>query len=435
MDKNSILAALQDWNFWKKDMSSGIVREQYLSRLKSISETGYIVAITGARRAGKSIIMRQLAKRAINSGLKPESTLFINFEDPRLPELDAKGLQEIYEIYLEFLNPREKPYIFLDEVHEVKGWEKWVRTMHELGKANIIISGSNAHLLSEELATLLTGRHLDIVVFPLSFAEFLNFGNIEVTDNADMIAKRMELKRQLRQYMEFGSFPDVVLRTEKNEILREYFEDVINKDLIRRYRLKKGEKITALAKYYLSNIGCPVSFNSIEKFLGVSSDTINKFSGYLENAYLLAFVKRFSFKVKEQETSQRKVYSIDTGLANALGFRFSENIGKLAENIVFVELNRRISGDSNKSVYYWKDAQQREVDFVIKERLNAAQLVQVCWDISKPETKKREIDALILASDELRCADLLIITEDYGNEEIHGNKKIKFMPLWMWLLK
>ncbi|MEK7172658.1 MAG: AAA family ATPase, partial [Patescibacteria group bacterium] len=166
IDKNGLLAVLNDWNFWQKDLPVGVKRDDYLTKAKSFLKEGQVLVITGARRSGKSFIMRQLIKELINSGTAPQETLMINFEDPRLPKLDVTALQEIYEIYLETLNPKVKPYIFLDEIQEVEDWEKWVRTMHELDKAHLIISGSNAKLLSQELATLLTGRHLDIEVSP-----------------------------------------------------------------------------------------------------------------------------------------------------------------------------------------------------------------------------------------------------------------------------
>lgn len=434
MDKNEILRILEDWNFWKKGLDTGIPRVFYLEKLKKMLSTEQVIAITGARRSGKSFIMRQLARELIKKGVDKNQILIVNFEDPRFVELNTELLQQIYETYLEFLNPKDKPYIFLDEIQEIQEWEKWVRTMHELKKATIILSGSNAKLLSRELATLLTGRHLDITVFPLSFKEFLGFNNLQIRDELDLVSKRIEIKNLLRNYFEFGSFPEVVLRKETKEILLTYFEDILNKDLIKRYKIRKSEKLKSLLKFYLSNTSSLITFSSIEKSLEISADTIEKFSNYFETAYLTFFLKRFSFKVKEQEKSPRKVYAIDTGLANIIGFRFSQNLGKLAENLVFLELKRRKLINPYLEFYYWKDERHREVDFVVKKGSKVKQLIQVTSAASKEEVDEREINVLVKASKELKCNNLFIITSDYeGKEKVKG-KKIQFIPLWKWLL-
>jgi len=434
MDKNEIFKILEDWNFWKNDLETGITRPFYLDRLKRFSATNQILVIKGARRSGKSFIMRQLARELVSAGTDKKNILMVNFEDPRFTELNTETLQQIYETYLEFLNPKGITFVFLDEVQEVKEWEKWVRTLHELRKAQIIVSGSNAKLLSRELATLLTGRHLDITTFPLSFKEYLVFNNLSVKDKLDVISKEIEIKGLLRKYIEFGSFPEVVLSGEKKEILLSYFEDVLDKDLIRRFKIRKPEKLKSLAKFYLSNVSSLITFSSIEKFLGASVDTLEKFSGYLETAYLLFFLKRFSFKVREQEKSPRKVYAIDTGLVNTIGFRFSENVGRLVEDIVFLELKRKQAVNPDLELYYWKDQHHREVDFIVKDGLKVKQLIQVCWNPTQKETKSREIRALLKAMVEFNLKEALVITEDYEAEEKIKTKQINFLPLWKWLL-
>ena len=435
MNKNEIIEILQDWNFWKKDLEAGIKRPVYLNKLKSFLKTGQVVTITGARRVGKSFLMRQLIRSLISQGVNRSNILMVNFEDPRFTELDAKTLQRIYEVYLEFLSPKGEVFIFLDEVQEISEWEKWVRTMHELNKAKLVISGSNAKLLDKELSTLLTGRHIDLVVFPLSFKEYLAFNRVDLKDRLDFVSKRVEIEGFFRKYLEWGSFPEVVLLSnERKQMLLHYFEDIINKDLIRRYRIRKSDRLNSLAKFYLTNISSSITFNSLEKFLNISADTVEKFSRYLEDAYLLFFLKRFSFKVKEQEKSPRKVYAIDTGLANTIGFRFSQNLGRLAENIIFLELVRRKVLEKNDlELYYWKDAQHREVDFVVKEGLRVTQVLQVCWEINRPETKTREIKALLKAMEELRLNEGLVITQDLEKEENVRGKKIRYVPLWKWL--
>lgn len=430
MDKNEILTILEDWNFWRKELDTGIERPSYLQKLKNFFPTEQVVVITGARRSGKSFLMRQFAKALTNNGVKKNEILIVNFEDPRFVELDARLLQKIYEVYLETLHPEARPYVFLDEVQEVQDWEKWVRTTQELKKTHVILSGSNARLLSQELSTLLTGRHRDLTVFPLSFKEFLKFNNLVVEDSLDLTSQRVEIRALLNQYLEFGGFPEVVLEGEKKEILLTYFDDILSKDLVRRYRVRKAEKLKTLAKFYLTNISSPTTFNSTRKFLELSADTVEKFSGYLSSAYLTFFLKRFSFKVKEQERSPRKVYAIDPGLANAVGFRFSQNWGHLAENIVFLELERRKAADPSLETFYWKDVRQREVDFLVKRDLKTEQLIQVCWELTQPETKNRELQGLRKAMKELGIRKGLVITE--GEEMEEG--AIRFVPLWKWLL-
>ena len=178
MKHSDIIEILQDWNFWEKEQAIGVKRTAYLQTMKKFTGSGQVLTITGARRSGKSFLIKQLAKYLIDTGVKKENILIINFEDLRWPKIDALRLQKIYEAYIEEFLPVGIVYIFLDEIQEVKNWEKWVRTTHELDKAKIIISGSNSNLLNSDLSTLLTGRHLDIIVYPLSFTEFLSFNKV-----------------------------------------------------------------------------------------------------------------------------------------------------------------------------------------------------------------------------------------------------------------
>ncbi|RKY44457.1 MAG: hypothetical protein DRP81_05465 [Candidatus Omnitrophota bacterium] len=220
----------------------------------------------------------------------------------------------------------------------------------------------------------------------------------------------------------------------KNQILLNYFEDILNKDIIKRFKIRKIEQLNNLAEFYLSNISSLVTFSSLENSLKFSADTIEKFSGYLEDAYILFFLKRFSFKIKEQQKSPRKVYAVDTGLANTIGFRFTQNLGRLAENLVFLELKRKEILQPQLELYYWKDVHHREVDFLIKKSLRVEELIQVCWDVTESRTKNREIRTLLKAMDEFRLKRGLVITEDFELEEDFNGKKIKYTPLWKWFL-
>ncbi|MBI1869937.1 MAG: ATP-binding protein [Chlamydiae bacterium] len=435
MKKEEIIAILKDWNFWEKDLSCGVRRPVYLENLERLYKTNQVIVITGPRRAGKSFLMRQLARDLFGDDafLKKEG-LFINFEDPRWPKFDAKFLQKIYETYLEFLAPSGKPTLFLDEIQEVQDWEKWVLSMHELEKARIVLSGSNAKLLGKELSTLLTGRHVNLTVFPLSFQEKMQFRGISFPDPILAVSKKVELAALLRETLEFGSFPQVVLSGEKQQILLAYFDDIVSKDLVRRFQVRKTEKLKALARLCFSNVASGMTFNSMGHSLDLSPDTVEKFSNYFEEVYLFTFLKRFSFKAKEQEKSPRKIYPVDVGLANAVGFRSSSNQGRLLECLVFQELCRRRAQNSNMDLYYWKDDQHREIDFVVKEGLHIHELIQVSWNLDQAQTKKREVSSLLKGMDALKMKEGVVITEEFEGQETLDGKTIHYKPVLKWLL-
>jgi len=434
MEKEEILKILEDWNFWKKELETGVKRSSYLEKLNRLLLNEQIIVITGARRSGKSFIMRQLAKDLMKKGVDKTQILMINFEDPRFTRLNVSLLQKIYETYLEFLSPQGRPYIFLDEIQEVAKWEKWVLTMQELKKAQIILSGSNAKLLSREFSSLLSGRHLDLIVSPLSFREFLEFKNLKIKDKLDIVSHEIKIKSFLQDYWENGSFPEAVLKENKKEILLTYFNDLLEKDLIKRYKIRKGEKLKEVVKFYFSNNSSLITFNSLEKSLGISADTIEKFSGYLENIYFIFFVKRFSFKVKEQEKSPRKVYGIDSGLVNTVGFKFSQNLGRTAENIVFLKFLREKDQNPDLEIFYWKDKQHREVDFLLKEGKTIKSIYQTCWDLTDPKTKNREVKSLLKAMKELKLKEGFILNKDFAGEAEERGMKIIYLPLWKFLL-
>ncbi len=435
MNKETILEILYDWNFWQKELEVGKERLSYLQRYERHKGINIVTALVGVRRSGKSYLMRQIIKMLLSQGERKENILMVNFEDQRFPEFYLELLEEVYQTYCQHLQPKKPPLIFLDEIHNVPQWERWVRTMHELGKAKIVISGSSSKLLAGELATVLTGRHLDIVVFPLSFQEFLQFNGLNITNLLERSGKKAEIQRQWSEYCEWGGFPEVVISSQKKELLLTYFDDIITKDIEKRYLLKKSEKLRSLARFYLTNFSNPTTFNSLTSMLDTTVPTIEKYSSYLEEAHLIFFIKRFSYKVREQEKSPRKVYAIDTGLAKAVGFKLTDNFGNLAENIVAVELRRRALEHRDREIYYWKSRRQEEVDFLIKEGLAYKQLIQVCWNLEQEKTKKREITALLKASEELGCPNLLIITEDKDEQEVVENKTITYLPLWKWLIE
>src|SRR3989344_1013372 len=433
MEKSEILNVLNDWNFWKEEIDAGIRREIIVKRIEEMSKANEIVVITGIRRCGKSTSLLQFCKDLIDSGTKKEDILIVNFEDPRLNNLNLDLLNKIYEIYLTELNPSKKHHVILDEVQLIDGWEKFARFLHENKKVNVFVTGSSSKLLSSEYSTVLAGRHLDLEIKPLSFKEYLFFKKIEIKNDLDISQKRHEIKRAFANYLKEGGFPKVTLENnekDKRDLLEVYFRDIIIKDIVQRYNIKDVNKLNDLAKYYLANISSLQSFNNIKNVLKLNLDTVERFSYYFSSVFLLNFVKKFSYSEKEQILNPRKVYCADNGLRGSVAFVFLESYGKLAENVVFNELNKKDS-----EIYYWKNSKQEEVDFLVKKKHKIVQAIQVCWTIEKPETKKREVMVLIKACKELKLKEGLILTEDtLSNETINGIK-ISFEPIWRWLLE
>jgi hypothetical protein len=434
--KTEIIDILSEWNFWGKGLPIGIERGAYLNSILSyLSGVNKMIGLYGIRRSGKSFILRQISKKFSEANSK-ENVLYINFEETRFPSmLDKEFLLKIIDAFKEIVKPSKKPLIILDEVQEVDGWERVVRSLHEKDKARIIVSGSSSRLMAEELETLLSGRTINIEAFPLSFKEFLQFKNIE---EKDMLLNKEKRMSALNQYLEQGGFPETVLETneeKKREIINSYWDTIIIKDIEKRFKVRKGAELEAVARFVASIPSSLISFRKISLSLGIPLKTVERFFKYLEIARLINSIKKFSWKVIEQERSIRKIYLTDISFFTFSGFKFSKNIGKICENTVAIELLRR-KEDKGRKIYYWKDNQQREVDFVIKEGMKVRQLVQVqvTYASSRDEIEKREIKALLKASEELRCKNLLCITWDYEAEERIKGKGIKFLPLWKWLL-
>ncbi|MCZ7380349.1 MAG: ATP-binding protein [Candidatus Methanoperedens sp.] len=426
MNNETIIEILSGWNFWRRDQETGISRDAYLNKLDRLAKTEQIVAMTGVRRSGKSTLMKQFIKKKIASGIDRASFLYVNFEETKFSGLlTPEFLQQIYEAFLEIIKPNEKPWIFLDEVQNVPNWERFVRGLHEKREANIFISGSTAKLLGKELGTLLTGRWVEMKTYPLDFREFLLFKQMKIENKMDMLSNKVRIKQLLREYLEFGGFPLVALKEEKEEILRRYFDDIVERDIAMRHKIRKTEKLKALARYYLTNFSSHVSYRAIAKFIGLSLDSIERYSTYMAEAYLLFFVQKYSYSLKEQEVNPRVVYGIDAGLINITGFRFSDNLGKLYENAVFLSLL-----EGGKEVYYFKN--RGECDFLIKEGQRVVRAIQVSYEVK--ENKEREVNGLLEAMDAFKLKEGLIITEDREDEERIDGREIVYMPLWKWLL-
>jgi len=432
MEERKILEILVDWNYWGNYKEEFIRRKMYFEKLREFLQGKEAIVVKGVRRSGKSSIIYKFVKELAKDS---KDALIINFEDPRFPpEITLEDLNRIYETFLKHINPNPK-YVVLDEIQYVEKWEKFVRFLVDPKNIKVFVTGSSSKLLSEEYASVLTGRHLDIEVFPLSFREFLSFKNFEISDEIDLIKNRVVLVNLFNEYLKFGGFPQVVLsenEKRKEELLRTYFFDIITRDVAKRFKVKKLAQLEALAKIYVSNIATIQSFNKLKKDLNLSVDSVERFSKYLEIARLFLFLSNFRHSVKKQVRSMKKVYCVDTGFYSTLGFKLLESMSKIMENVVAIELFRRKEFNPTFEIFYLRN--NYEVDFVVKEGTEVKQLIQVTYASNKDEIERREINALIKASELLRCEDLVVITWDYEDEVIVENKKITFKPIWKWLL-
>ncbi len=403
-------------------------------------DSPHVADILGVRRCGKTYFMYQLISSLIESGTPRTNILYINLDDDRLLPLNGDELRLLVDTYREFyeISPKHKLYLFLDEIQNIPDWEKWVKSTYDREqKIKIVISGSNASLLSSDLSTLLTGRHLTSRMFPFSFAEFLEAHEVKLyLKNLQYSKKNIEIKKRFNEYLENGGFPEVIFypSIKHMELLQSYFEDIINKDIISRHNLRSAQTLKQLSVYCIENIAKTYTFNSLKKifanYIPLSTDVIINYLSYLENAFLLFSVKHYDYSLKKQINKPRKLYCIDTGMVNAVSFRFSNNTGQLYENLVFLQLLR-----SNREIYYWQDDKGLEVDFVIKEGLKAGRLIQVCSDISDAVTRAREINGLVSGLKHFNIPEGTIITSDLFDEEKVDGKKIRYVPLWYWLLE
>lgn len=398
--------------------NENIIERELLSKAEK-PKYDFATVITGPRRCGKSIFAFQLAGA--------ERFGYVNFEDERL-NIPSKDLNKVLEAVYELKG--DTNLLIFDEIQNIDGWELFVSRL--VGSKRIIITGSNAKIMSKELATRLTGRHIDYELLPFSFREFLRYKNYEVKES-DTYSTLEKSKRvnYLKEYASNGGFP-LALREGKS-VLAGLYNDILEKDVIQRYGIIMKTKLSELSRYLLSNASSEISYNKLRRIFEIKGPhTIQDWMSYLEKAYLIFKVERFSFKLKESIMAPKKVYAIDTGMINMISG--DENMSRLMENMVAVELVRT-RNLSDTSINYWKNHAQKEVDFVLRRGIKVLKLIQVTYASDKNGINEREVKNLLLASEELRCNNLLVITWDYEAEEKIKGKKIRFIPLWKWLLK
>jgi uncharacterized protein len=375
-----------------------------------------ISVIAGVRRCGKSTLLRQISKNL-------PSFCYINFEDERMLDFSYRDFNVLYEAFLEMYG-NKNVYLF-DEIQNIAGWEKFARRLFESGK-KIFVTGSNAKLLSSELATVLSGRHIKFELYPFSFSEFLKFHKVSVKKNPTTEEKSL-IKRKLNQYMEYGGFPEIIESEDKEE-LKQLYQDVLIKDLLVRFKIRETKGFRDIALFSLSNISTPVSYNNIRNLLGIKSVTsVKNYIDFFEEAYLFYSLFKFDYSVKKQIINDRKIYCVDTGIVNAVAFRFSENIGRNMENMVFVELKRR-----GADMFYHRE--KKECDFILRQGIKVTEAIQVAYSLADSKTEKREVDGLLEVMGKFNLDNGLIINQDQEEERKINGKLIHIIPLWKWLL-
>lgn len=396
-----------------------LLARHYLMRksntdVKTLLDNPMIKLITGPRRVGKSTYALLM--------LQGKSFSYLNFDDNLLlsawdEELVMRTLDEVYPNY---------EFLLLDEVQNLKDWDVWVSKLYRRGK-NLVITGSNAKMLSGEMATVLTGRYLQVEMLPFSLTETIEWKGANI--NSISNAKQAEAVAIADDYLRNGGYPETIdMRSITRNYLSTLFDSIIWKDVAKRHNIRNITDLNNIALYLLSNFCNPLSANDIAKELSMTSvTTTRKFMDYLHEPYLFYYLPRFNNKLKLMKKAASKVYVIDNGFVAAKAFNLSENLGRLLENEVFVELLRQ-GYQVETSLFYYRSRNDREVDFVTRQGTHINQLIQVCYDMTSPKTEKREVSSLIECAGELKCNNLLIITNNEEREIHTDGYNIKVIP-------
>ena len=377
-----------------------------------------IKLITGPRRVGKSTQALLM--------LRNRNFAYLNFDSQQLldawdADLVMRMLDDVYPGY---------EYLLLDEVQNLEAWDLWVSELYRLGK-NLVITGSNAKMLSSEMATALTGKYLKVEMLPFSLEEFFDWNKLDLSKlNPEQQADASAL---MDDYLRNGGYPEVVA---SRQLTRTYldtlFDSIVWKDVAKRHSVRNVTDLNDLALYLVSNFCNPVSANELTEELGFSSvNTTKKFMDYLHEPYLFYYLPRYNNKLKLMKKAPRKVYVVDNGFVAAKAFSLSDNLGRLLENQVFVELLRQ-GYDTDKTMFYYRSRNDKEVDFVLRKGTHIEQLVQVCYDMSNAKTEKREVDSLLECAAELNCSNLVIVTNNEERVIEKDGYRIDVVPVAKW---
>ena len=375
-----------------------------------------IKLITGPRRVGKSTQALLM--------LRNTNFAYLNFDSQALLEswnsnLVMRMLDDVYPDY---------DYILLDEVQNLDGWDLWISELYREGK-NLIVTGSNAKMLSSEMATALTGKYLQVEMLPFSLEEFFDWNGLNLKElGSEQTTERAVL---IDDYLRNGGYPEVV---KARQLTRNYldtlFDSIVWKDVAKRHHVRNVSDLNNLALYFVSNFCNAVSANELTRELGFSSvNTTKKYMDYLHEPFMFYYLYRYNNKLRLMKKASRKVYVVDNGFVAAKAFSLSENLGRLLENQVFIELLRR-GYDCEKSIFYYRSRNDKEVDFVLRDGTRIERLVQVCYDMSSPKTQKRETDSLVECAEELNCRNLVIVTNAEKRTIEKDGYKIDVVPVF-----
>ncbi|MEI6753317.1 MAG: ATP-binding protein [Paludibacter sp.] len=379
-----------------------------------------ILVISGIRRCGKSVLLQQIRKK------QNEQDYFINFDDERLLNFQVDHFQLLHEVFIEMYG--EQKTFYFDEIQNILGWERFVRRLYDAGN-KVFVTGSNATMLSRELGTHLTGRYIRYELYPFSFKEFIAFKNNKLPD--DKIYTTVErglIAGLLQEFLLSGGIP-LFLKTKQDLYLKQLYESILYKDVLVRNKLTNEKELLQLVYYLASNVAKPSTNKSLTGIIGVKNPTtVHNYIEFVENTYLLFQIARFDFSLKSQLLNPKKTYFVDNALILKLGFNFTENKGRLLENMVFIELKRR-----GYEIYYHQG--KGECDFVIRSGYSINQAIQVCYSFDNEITKKREVDGLAEALNTYNLEEGLILTMDFEEKIIINTLSIRIIPVWKWLLE
>jgi len=435
-NNGKLIALLKEW-FENGPPNNIVIRNILPADIPS----SIAIVLCGVRRAGKTYFLYELAQK-LKQTIPLQNIIYINFEDIRLYPLISNELKNLPEVYFEnFSFVKDKPlWMLIDEIQSIENWERFVRNFLDRKIAHIVVTGSSSMVSPKEIAYSMRGRTLTYNVYPLNFREFLKFKGVAIEYVKDLLysSQRPHFVRYLREHIEYGGFPEIVLMESKElkkKLLRELYQTIFYRDIIEHYSIRNVRLFESFLKIMVDSFSTLLSISRVNKFLtntlGLKStkNTLFDYLSFAKSAFLVYDVEIFSYKIKDRLQYPRKIYVIDTGLINAINFRFTENYGRLLENAVFLELLRK-----QKEAYYWKDVNGHEVDFVIVEGLRPRQLIQVSWSLSNDAIKKREINSLLKAMDEFKLKEGHIITNNDSGEEKVGDKWIVYKPFWLWVL-
>ena len=429
LNKEALLTIIAEW-IEEAEIPSLITRQGYSVELEKLNR---VLAIVGARRAGKTYFMYQLIDSLLKSDrYTKKDILFIDFEDYRLSNFTAENIDDLFTAFHQITGQYPR-FLFFDEIQHLPDWNRVLRTLHNRRRFKIVVSGSNSKLLEQETATELRGRYENIVMLPFSFSEYLASRNILFSTASLHTASRGDITAAFAEYIKHGGFPEVVVARNSNErrrILQSYFRTVFYRDLLDRYHIKARYILDALMNDVLENYAALFSISRFERQLKannlpVSKRTISNYLHYLREGFFIIAIEKFSFSPRRRIMNPRKIYLMDTGF-DILGRPFSENMGRVLENVVAIELFRR-----GMEFYYFKG--RHECDFVIKQGSRAVQAIQVCWELNA-HNEKRELAGLVETCDLLDLSSALIFTNSQEEERELNGRRIYVCPVWKWLL-